>query len=716
VEDPEVSQLAIVYDERVTNFVTSSASYIDATGPLLAAGSFEVGRKYLLLARAEVHRSIANGSVGGARLMHGATAFDGGEMLFVGFGTSSEINNKQFWYMTVWTAAAEDIKIQLKGDGTDNTGLRWGTLLAIPLGADVGLTENTHWFFNEVTADSTLITGGTNGGALTWTPGTAGQKWLILSHAALETDTAGVDSYVSRLDRTGEATASWDLSMPGGATGLASHYPHMWVGTLGAVSQTWKEISRRVGTTAATANRRRSAIFALNLTPFDVNASDFTDTKADLVDTPDYGQQLATVAPTQLVNNGAALVLGAITFETASGDNGQRYWYGRAQVDNSDALSGYTAAGYRFSFHSANVPSQMVGYLFASVRTSVASGAHSADLDASVVLAAAGRGAKFRRLLYLSLDVSPPAPPAGGGGTAPFDRNEQIMYQNDYDSTRRTVIVGPLRDATDHISPETGEAAGQPQISKNGAAFANSSATLVALDATSGLYKLVLTQAELDTLGYLTVKYKSANTDYWTYTLAVQELPWLWAGAIASATSSSFTLGGTPPTFIPPGSIIDVVAGTGAGQSALVQSYANPTGQLETGYTWQTTLDATSRIVIKPGLPLVVPDANVASINKSASAAVGLQEGAEAISTFTIQTGANSATSLVTNLPITVNGTTTPPNFWAGRGVTGKTGATAGDLGVITASVVSGANTILTLDPGTPLSQTPAVGTKFVVT
>lgn len=67
-----------------------------------------------------------------------------------------------------------------------------------------------------------------------------------------------------------------------------------------------------------------------------------------------------------------------------------------------------------------------------------------------------------------------------------------------------------LVDATDGITPETGEAAGQPQISKNGAAFANTSATLTAIG--NGSYYVELTAGELDTLGMVTIRFKSANT------------------------------------------------------------------------------------------------------------------------------------------------------------------------------------------------------------
>jgi len=67
-----------------------------------------------------------------------------------------------------------------------------------------------------------------------------------------------------------------------------------------------------------------------------------------------------------------------------------------------------------------------------------------------------------------------------------------------------------LVDATDGLTPETGEAGGQPQISINGAGFGNTTATLTSIG--NGAYYVALTAAELGTLGAILVRYKSANT------------------------------------------------------------------------------------------------------------------------------------------------------------------------------------------------------------
>lgn len=85
----------------------------------------------------------------------------------------------------------------------------------------------------------------------------------------------------------------------------------------------------------------------------------------------------------------------------------------------------------------------------------------------------------------------------------------QTFKLSESTAARRRVFLH-LVDVTDGFTPETGEASGQPQISKNGGAFASTSATLTAV--ANGLYYVELTTGELDTLGLIAVRYKSANT------------------------------------------------------------------------------------------------------------------------------------------------------------------------------------------------------------
>jgi len=66
-------------------------------------------------------------------------------------------------------------------------------------------------------------------------------------------------------------------------------------------------------------------------------------------------------------------------------------------------------------------------------------------------------------------------------------------------------------DATDGMTPETGEADGQPQISLNGAGWGNTTNVLVAMG--NGRYYVELVAAtEVNSLGIIEGRYKSANT------------------------------------------------------------------------------------------------------------------------------------------------------------------------------------------------------------
>lgn len=85
----------------------------------------------------------------------------------------------------------------------------------------------------------------------------------------------------------------------------------------------------------------------------------------------------------------------------------------------------------------------------------------------------------------------------------------QFFQYNNGESNRRRLYLF-LVDATDGITPELGEAGGQPQISKNGGSFINTTNVLVSIS--NGSYYVQLTTDEVDTLGWMLIRYKSANT------------------------------------------------------------------------------------------------------------------------------------------------------------------------------------------------------------
>lgn len=89
----------------------------------------------------------------------------------------------------------------------------------------------------------------------------------------------------------------------------------------------------------------------------------------------------------------------------------------------------------------------------------------------------------------------------------------QYFQVGENDTLKRRIYLH-LVDATDGITPETGEAGGRAKVSINGKAPANSVSTLVAVDSTNqpGTYYLELSPSELQFPGVVIVRYKSVNT------------------------------------------------------------------------------------------------------------------------------------------------------------------------------------------------------------
>jgi len=191
-------------------------------------------------------------------------------------------------------------------------------------------------------------------------------------------------------------------------------------------------------------------------------------------------------------------------------------------------------------------------------------------------------------------------------------------------------------DATDGITPEDGEAAGQPEISVSGAAKTTTGVgTLVAVDATDGDYYAELTQdATNQTLGTgIVVSYKSANTAWdkvlvlivasaadvvdlicdepltgATHNVAtslgrriraltdnVVREETAQAGSVNTITldaGASATDGQYDPA------IVLITEGTGAGQSRLIIDYIGSTKVATVHQDWRTNPDATSKFTV----------------------------------------------------------------------------------------------------------------------
>jgi hypothetical protein len=716
-----MSQIEVAYSERLeTESSLTGASYGNHATPVLASSNFVAGKKYLILARAEMKADVTTTQFK-TRLTHGGTAFTGSEMVWT---TQSTNDRLHYHYMTVWTAvASEDINIQSQADGTNAARLRFGTITAIRLSDN--LTENTDWRFVENTTPLTLTTTATDhGSAMTFTP-VAGHRWLIIADGEVEEDFVA-NQFCMSLVESGGASATWEMVRGGRAVGDTRPTFVYATATLGAVSQTFKIQGRRIATGASTARLVRSAIFAIDLDKFDVATLTSDDTDLNPGTAASWNTLAATISHTNLVASGNVLVLGYLVCDFETQTSATAYDTARVQMDNVDAYSAdgvtnnYTAqSGLPRFVMDAGLANNVQPYAHISLEQ-LDTAAHTLDLDFGVS-ALGNQGCAFRRLLAISLDVTPPAPPPGtGGAQAQLEETEQKVYTNDYRRSRSRITVRCV-DATDNATPEIGETGGQGGISVNGAAFSTTGVgTLAAVEASNGLYYSELTQAALAVQpGSLRFRYKSAATALFTKTVQIEECPWLDDGAAAGGGANFIDLEATvagertiPATAaIPAGSIVRLISGTGAGQSQIVLSYNG--SRITTEKNWDVNPAAGTRYVVLPGLPATIPDVNPVSLGGDATALANLKASAGAILTGAIVSGTNTTTTITTNLPITVGGVATPTDHYKGRAVYFTSGARPGDVAVITGSSVSGANTVLTVDT---LAAAPSVGNAFVVT
>ncbi len=138
-----------------------------------------------------------------------------------------------------------------------------------------------------------------------------------------------------------------------------------------------------------------------------------------------------------------------------------------------------------------------------------------------------------------------------------------------------------LRDASDGISAETGEAAGQPQISTNGAAWTNTGiSTLTAIG--NGRYYAELTQTAVATAGdWIDTRYKSGNT---------AETPGTSVQVIAINQNIAPGSNGGFPT-VDANNAVKIQDGTGANQISLTNGLVTLAGVTHNGATIPTVTE-----------------------------------------------------------------------------------------------------------------------------
>lgn len=398
------AELAHTFVEQTTRQTTTSTTYGDISGASISSASFTTGKKYLIFITAQVDTSNVAG-LQYIQTLHGTTAFADSECAMENNTTASRYTY-QWW--TVWTAVSgEGIKLQGKVE-SGTAGYDMMTMTAIKLSDD--LTENTDWYHNEVAANTTLASTAstTNNATITFTPGTASHRWLILSKCRIGPGIEGATSVISEIVRTGEASSNTPIAQCEGEDGTNDRYilTLMRSDTLGAASNTYKETARYDGI-AAVPVRTHSGIFALDLDKLRNATVNYEDaTQEDIPTTVDYAHNIHTASITPDVA-GDVWILGAVTV-----DWGGTGLYGkvRMQVDNSDQPPGQTTKAYQL-MDSWDTTDQ--NPIFYSTVENLSAAAHTIDLDGSMEATGASRGTHLRSIMAVTMEL-----PAGAGGLA----------------------------------------------------------------------------------------------------------------------------------------------------------------------------------------------------------------------------------------------------------------------------------------------------------
>ena len=277
----------------------------------IATGAFTGSKKYLVIVNALFRGSDLN-TVVGIRTVHGATptAFASSTMQ-IEPNTDATFDYDYFWW-TVFDqpATPETIKVQFKTlDSGQSVFADEIRVFAINLDDD--LTENTDWHFNENTSGATHTNtafgaGQTDRASVTFTPGSAGDDWLILSRTRIEVKGTTLNYEIATLDE-GDALVRRRITHEGeDITDEFRVHTIPWVAEgLSAAEHTYKIQSR--DDAAAGNEYNSSAVLALNLDLFESHS--VIQTTGTVATTTSF-TEIATLGSYSPTTTGDHLVIG----------------------------------------------------------------------------------------------------------------------------------------------------------------------------------------------------------------------------------------------------------------------------------------------------------------------------------------------------------------------------------------------------------------------
>lgn len=180
-------------------------------------------------------------------------------------------------------------------------------------------------------------------------------------------------------------------------------------------------------------------------------------------------------------------------------------------------------------------------------------------------------------------------------------------------------------------NPITAATGLDPEISKDGGTFTNTTNSPTEIATSSGVYFVDLTAAEM-TADQLVFKCSSTSANAVTAVAELIPEPALDSGVVAGVSATTLTLQSAAPAFTDRfvGALVEIVRGTGAGQVRCITDYTS--GRVATlDRAWDTNPDTNSvyRVIPTQGVPVSqadgVPKANITQLNDNATAAANLE-------------------------------------------------------------------------------------------
>lgn len=394
-----MAEIAHVYAEELTN-QTHTGNLTYTTKFTVSGASFVGTAKYLLIVMAQVAGNNSGGRFKFRVQIDGVTP-TGAEKILEPRSTDFY---DPFAFGTVWTTPASpgDVTFQIAPEQNTGDTASADTIQLFAIRLDDDLTEGTDWFWNENTSNSAHATSGwDNRASITFTPGSAGDDWLVLAFGQVEINSIS-KNYLYRINQDSDTQVAPLFSKEGEDTEEQNVWGMNRVYNLTAASHTFTVQSQDDSASGAQHNHNRSGIFALNLAKFEKAVWDWTEAPYSHSAT-DTWEEIADLAVTP-DTAGNWLVLGYasmdVVAETRSG-------FLRVQLAGTSVPTGFESHNYWAFDVTDEILLPLLTYL-----PSLAASSQDIDIDAKV---ATSTDSKFEDRSFVAFSMELAA--AGGGDT-----------------------------------------------------------------------------------------------------------------------------------------------------------------------------------------------------------------------------------------------------------------------------------------------------------